>query len=85
MRWLDLSEITVSLERPLTTIGITFILIGIALILVPIIIKFIPTVDGERIPWILLYIYKKDNFIFATSPILIIIGAAYFLLSLLHR
>ena len=76
---------SVSLERPLTAIGVTFILIGIALVLIPIIAKLIPTVDVERIPWILLYVYKRDGFFFATSPILIIIAVAYFLSSFLHR
>ena len=76
---------TVSLGRPLTAIGITFILIGIALIVVPIIIRLIPTVNIKRIPWILLYVYKRDGFFFATSPILIIIGVAYLLWAFSHR
>lgn len=68
-----------------TVIGISFILIGIALVLIPIVIKIIPMVDLDKIPWFLLYVYRKDSFVFATSPILIIIGIASFLWILLHR
>lgn len=72
-------------ERQFTIFGVTFILIGIALILVPIILRLIPTMDLEKIPWLLLYIYRKDGFFFATSPILIIIGIVYFLWALIHQ
>lgn len=74
-----------SLVRSMITIGVIFILIGIAFILVPLIIKLIPTVDIKRIPWILLYVYRRDGIFFATSPILILISIAYFLWAFANR
>ena len=72
-------------ESPFTIFGLTIILIGIALICVPIVIRLIPTLDLEKIPWFLLYVYRKNGFFFATSPILIVIGIAYLLWALLNR
>ena len=72
-------------ERSFTVFGVTLILMGIALVLVPIIIKLISPVDLKKIPWILLYVYRRDGFFFATSPILILIGIVYFLWALLRR
>jgi len=70
---------------PLTAFGLLLILIGIALVLIPIIVKLVPEINVEKIPWFLLYIYRKDGFIFATSPLLIIVGIGYFLLTYLRR
>lgn len=64
-------------ERAFIGLGIFFIALGIIFILVPLLIKFIPSISIEKIPWIILWIYRKDGFIFATSPILIIIGIIY--------
>ena len=66
-------------DKLFTVFGTVFILIGIALVLIPIIVRFIPEIELEKIPWILLYVYRKDNFLFATSPILIIISIIYYL------
>ena len=55
------------------------------MILVPIIVKFIPTVDLEKVPWILLYVLRRDDFFFAISPILILIGIIYFFWALFGR
>jgi hypothetical protein len=64
-------------EKMLTSIGIAFIIIGVALIMIPLIVRIIPSISIERIPWIILWVYRKDGFTFATSPILIIIGLLY--------
>jgi hypothetical protein len=64
-------------EKMLTSMGIAFIIIGVALIMIPLIVKIIPSISIERIPWIILWVYRKDGFTFATSPILIIIGLIY--------
>jgi len=72
-------------EIPFTSLGILFILIGIAFVLIPIVAKLIPEVDLEKIPWFLLYVYRRDNFVFATSPLLIIISVFYSLWTYLHR
>ncbi len=74
-----------ALERSLTAFGVILILVGIAFVLIPIIIKLFPELDMERIPWFLLYIYKRDGFFFATSPLLIMIGVVYFFWILLRR
>jgi hypothetical protein len=64
-------------EKMLTSMGIIFIAIGVALIMIPLIVKMIPSISIEKIPWILLWVYRKDGFTFATSPLLIIIGILY--------
>ena len=74
-----------NLENPFTVFGVTLILIGIALLVIPIIGKIIPTVDVQKIPWFILYVYRRNGFVFITSPLLIIIGIASFLWVLLHR
>ncbi|MEM0054274.1 MAG: hypothetical protein QXL89_08835, partial [Nitrososphaeria archaeon] len=58
-------------------LGVFFIIIGIAFIAIPMIAKLFSSIQLEKIPWILLWIYKSDGFWFATSPILIIIGIIY--------
>ena len=72
-------------QNPFNVFGVTLILMGVALLIVPIITKIIPTVDLEKIPWPILYVYRNDGFVFITSPLLIIIGVAYFLLALLRH
>lgn len=72
-------------ESSFFIVGIAFILIGIALVLLPIIGRLVPTIDLERIPWLLLYVYKRDNFVFATSPLLILLSIISFVWSLLAR
>jgi len=72
-------------QNPFNVFGVTLILMGVALLIVPIIAKIIPTVDLEKIPWPILYVYRNDGFVFITSPLLIIIGVAYFLLTLLRH
>jgi hypothetical protein len=61
------------------------ILLGVALLLLPLITKIISTIDLEKILWLLLYVYRSDGFVFITSPLLIIIGVAYFLWALIHH
>jgi hypothetical protein len=72
-------------EIPFTSLGILFILIGVAFVLIPAVAKLFPQADLEKIPWILLYVYRRENFVFVTSPLLIIVSAAYFLWTYLHR
>jgi hypothetical protein len=66
-------------DKSFTRFGLTFIFIGIALILIPTFYRLLPKVDLEGMPWPLLYIYQKDDFYFATSPILILVGIVYFI------
>ena len=62
---------TLKINQPFTLIGIILIIAGLLFLLLPIIAQHIPNI--QKIPWILLWTYKTDNFLFATSPILIII------------
>lgn len=58
--------------EPTTILGIIFIISGIVLLLLPIIAQHVPSL--EKIPWILIWTYKTDNFVFVTSPLLILIS-----------
>lgn len=50
--------------------GWLLILVGALLVALPYISRLIPNV--ERIPWFILYVYRREGFYFATSPILIL-------------
>lgn len=71
------------LGEPLTALGLTFILLGGTLLLIALASKYVAKLSG--LPPLLLYIYRGDGFIIATSPILIIIAAILLLLTLLGR
>ena len=68
--------------HPLTWLGIGFILVGVALVLLPVLGKVI---DLSAIPSWLVYVYRSDGFLFATSPFLIALSIAAFLVYLLVR
>ena len=72
-------------ERVFTSFGVFLVLIGLAFIVAPLIVKHLPSISLERIPWVVLWVYRKDNFWFATSPILIIAGIIYILWILIHQ
>ncbi|MFQ6135232.1 MAG: hypothetical protein ACE5KU_05395 [Nitrososphaerales archaeon] len=68
-----------------TALGIMFILLGIALVIIPAVVRYLPSKDFlDRIPWIILYVYRQDNFTFVTSPLLILISLAFILYALLR-
>lgn len=62
----------------LTLTGFMLIIVGIVLVALPLIAKYVPSL--EKLPWIILWIYKGDGFYFATSPLLIIISAVFIIL-----
>ncbi|RLG46691.1 MAG: hypothetical protein DRO00_07845 [Thermoproteota archaeon] len=66
------------LYRPFTILGLFLMLLGAIFLLLPVILKYIPEI--ERLPSIIIYVYRRGNFFFVTSPILIIIS----LISLLY-
>ena len=68
---------------PWTLLGLLLIAIGIVLVVLPLVAKHIPNV--EDIPWIVLWVYRSDGFVFATSPILIIVSAISLILHLAAR
>ena len=59
------------------------ILLGIILVLIPYLIRYAPAI--EKLPPIVLYVYRRDGFVFATSPILIAISIIWVLISALSR
>ncbi|MBC7127047.1 MAG: hypothetical protein H5T32_02355 [Candidatus Methanosuratus sp.] len=67
---------------PLQFLGILLLILGAILFLLPMLLERLPSL--ERIPWILLYVYKSDGFVFVTSPILIILSLISFLLYILR-
>jgi len=65
--------------RPFTLLGLALIIVGIVLVMLPTIVRHVPTLEKlERLPPILVYVYRHDNFYLITSPILILVGLAYF-------
>jgi hypothetical protein len=69
--------------QPFTLIGIIFIVAGILLVILPLIAQHIQSL--QKLPWIIIWTYKSDNFVFVTSPILIIITIISFILNYLKR
>ena len=69
--------------RSLTWLGAIMILLGIILVLIPYLIRYAPEI--EKLPPIILYVYRRNSFVFATSPILIAISIIWVLVSVLSR
>ena len=68
--------------NPLTLLGILLILLGVVFVALPYLSR---AVDVEKIPWIILYVYRRDGFTFATSPILLLISALSLILAYARR
>jgi hypothetical protein len=69
--------------RSLTALGVILIASGIVLVALPILARFVPSLD--KLPWFILWFYRKNGFYFATSPLLIIVSLVSLLLNLLNR
>jgi hypothetical protein len=67
----------------LQLVGILLMLLGALLFLTPIFLEQLPSLSN--LPWILLYIYRRDSFVFVTSPLLLIISVISLLWWLLTR
>ncbi|MEM2128623.1 MAG: hypothetical protein QXN86_03085 [Candidatus Methanomethylicaceae archaeon] len=67
---------------PLQLIGVLLLVLGAIFLVLPAVLERLPSL--ERIPWIILYVYRSDGFVFVTSPILIIISVLSFLLYILR-
>ena len=67
----------------LQLVGILLMLLGALLFLTPILLEQLPSLSN--LPWILLYIYLRDSFVFITSPLLLIISVISLLWWLLTR
>jgi hypothetical protein len=69
----------VEVYKPYSVIGWFLIIMGIIFVTIPYLTKVIPNI--ERLPWFIIYVYKKDGFFFATSPLLIFLSIVSILLS----
>lgn len=69
-----------SYYRPFTMMGLILILSGLVLVLLPIVARHIPSLD--RLPWVLVWVYRKDGFYFVTSPLLIILSLVSIIVNL---
>ena len=68
--------------NPFTLVGTILIVLGILFVALPYLSR---NFNVNSIPWIILWIYKNDNFTFATSPILIFISLIYLVLVYIRR
>jgi len=62
--------------------GALLLVLGAILFILPMVLERLPSL--EKVPWIILYVYRSDGFVFVTSPILIIISVLSFLLYILR-
>jgi hypothetical protein len=69
--------------RPFAAMGWILILLGVLLVALPYLARLVPSV--ERLPWYIVYVYRSDGFVFATSPLLILISVISLLWGYLRR
>ena len=69
--------------REFTALGWVLIVLGILFVAMPYVARFVPSV--ERLPWYILWVYRRDGFYFATSPLLILLSLLSFVWSYLKR
>ncbi len=64
-------------------IGLILILLGFLFIMLPFVSRILPSLG--KVPSILWWTYRSDNFYFATSPILIVISIISLLVFIFSR
>jgi hypothetical protein len=69
--------------RPFAAMGWILILLGVLFVALPYLARLVPGV--ERLPWYIVYVYRSDGFMFATSPLLIMLSIISLLWSYLRR
>jgi hypothetical protein len=69
--------------RPFAAMGWILILLGVLFVALPYLARLVPSV--ERLPWYIVYVYRSDGFMFATSPLLILLSIISLLWSYLRR
>ena len=69
--------------RPFTVLGLLLIVCGFILVALPFIARHLPSL--ERLPWFIVWVYRRDGFYFITSPLLIVISLVSLILHLLGR
>ncbi len=72
-----------SLYKPFTALGLLLIVSGLVLVLLPVIARHLPSLD--KLPWIIVWVYRRNGFYFVTSPILIIISLVSILMNFVGR
>lgn len=68
---------------PFTVLGLLLIISGVILVALPLLARHLPSL--ERLPWILVWVYRRDGFYFITSPLLVIVSIVSLVLRLLGR
>lgn len=69
--------------REFTALGWGLIALGILFVAMPYVARVVPSV--ERLPWYILWVYRRDGFYFATSPLLILLSLLSLVWSYLKR
>jgi len=68
--------------REYAALGWVLIALGVLFVAMPYVARAVPSV--ERLPWYILWVYRSDDFYFATSPLLILLSLLSFALSYLR-
>ena len=68
--------------NPLALFGTLLILLGVIFVALPYLSCL---VDVEKIPWVILYVYRRGGFTFATSPILLFLSILSLILAYARR
>jgi len=69
--------------RPFAAMGWILILLGVLFVALPYLARLVPSV--ERLPWYIVYVYRSDGFMFATSPLLILLSVISLLWGYMRR
>ena len=69
--------------KSLASVGWMLILLGVLFVALPYLVRLAPSV--ERLPWYIVYIYRSNGFMFATSPLLILLSLISLLWGYLRR
>jgi hypothetical protein len=69
--------------QPSTTLGLLLIVSGLLLVLLPFLARYLPSLD--QVPWFLIWVYRRDGFYFATSPLLLLLSLLSLIVQLYGR
>ena len=69
--------------RFLQVIGLLLIVLGVLIFFAPFLLERMPSL--EKVPWIILYVYRDNHFVFVTSPILIMISIMIYLINIITK
>ncbi|HUV55553.1 MAG TPA: hypothetical protein VMW03_10165 [Candidatus Krumholzibacteriaceae bacterium] len=69
--------------REFSVLGWVLIVLGLLFVALPYIVRIVPSV--ERLPWFILWVYRRDGFYFATSPLLMLLSVLSIVWSYLRR